>query len=332
MKIGKYILYGIGALLLIIISLGLFGPKTYHVERSVNIKAEIATVYGEINNFASLNAWSPWNKYDTAVKRTIEGTDGTVGAKACWEGNDQVGSGCQSFTKMENNRVDILLEFKKPWEATAKTSLTAMAGEGSCKVTWAIDGDNNFMSRVICTFMSMDKMMGKDFEEGLNNLKMRCESMPKKYRGYEIKEMQVDAKNYIGVRKTMSFKDDMSAFFGASYGMLMASKPEMMGAPVGLFFSWDEKTQMTDMAAAIPVKEAKDGKGYKAFAVPASKALVIEYYGAYDKSAEAHGAMDDYMKEKGLTQKAPVVEEYITSPMSEKDTAKWLTKIYYLVD
>jgi effector-binding domain-containing protein len=43
-----------------------------------------------------------------------------------------------------------------------------------------------------------------------------------------------------------------------------------------------------------------------------------------------HMGMDEYMKEKSLTQTL-VLEEYVTDPMTEKDTAKWQTNIYYLV-
>lgn len=329
----KYLLYALAAFILVLIGVGLFGPKTYHVERSINITTDAVTIYQQINNFKSLNTWSPWNKYDTTAKHTYEGVEGTVGSKTCWEGNDQVGSGCQIITKLEaNKRVDIDLAFVKPFKSQAKTYFEITPGEGSQTVTWAIDGDNNFMSKIFGLFMSMDKMMGKDFEGGLADLKTICENAPKTYRGYEIKEMQVEAKNYIGVRKTMAFTDDFPAFFGASYGLLMMAKQEVIGAPAALYFNWDEANKKTDMAAVLPVKDAKAGKGYEVFSTPASKALVIDYYGAYDKSQEAHYAMEDYMKGKEFKWKAPVIEEYITDPMSEKDTAKWLTKIYYLVD
>jgi effector-binding domain-containing protein len=61
--------------------------------------------------------------------------------------------------------------------------------------------------------------------------------------------------------------------------------------------------------------------------------LKIAYYGAYDGSMNmpAHEAIDAYIKEKGLTHYGNVIEEYVTDPMAEKDTTKWLTNIYYMV-
>ena len=86
------------------------------------------------------------------------------------------------------------------------------------------------------------------------------------------------------------------------------------------------------MMPAFPVKAASDLSlaGYTTYATPASKALHIPYMGAYEKSGEAHYAMDELIKSQGLTQHGAVIEEYVTDPMAEPDTTKWLTNIYYL--
>ena len=86
------------------------------------------------------------------------------------------------------------------------------------------------------------------------------------------------------------------------------------------------------MAVAFPVKEVKSPlSGWETINAPAGKAVEIDYLGAYTKMQSAYMAIDDYMNEKGLKSNSFVVEEYITDPMAEKDTAKWLTKIYYYV-
>ncbi|MDF2451811.1 MAG: hypothetical protein K0S26_1315, partial [Bacteroidota bacterium] len=91
-----------------------------------------------------------------------------------------------------------------------------------------------------------------------------------------------------------------------------------------------EKTMTTEVAAVMEVANGTKLEGVEKFETPAGKVLKIEYFGAYDKSANAHYAMDAYMKEKGLTQ-SYVLEEYVTDPGTEKDTAKWQTDIFYLV-
>lgn len=44
------------------------------------------------------------------------------------------------------------------------------------KVRWVKSGNNNFISKAMQVVMSMDKMVGKDFEKGLANLKATAEA------------------------------------------------------------------------------------------------------------------------------------------------------------
>src|SRR5690606_23785531 len=142
------------------------------------------------------------------------------------------------------------------------------------------------------------------------------ESAPKQ-ANYNVEETNWEAKTYYGVKANLSF-DKISAFFGVSYGKIGAAmqkaKAEMISAPSAIYFTIDEKTMVTDVAAVMEVAKGKVLKGVEKFELPASKVLKIAYFGAYDKSGEAHYAMDDYMKAHELTQ-TYVLEEYVTDPM-----------------
>lgn len=156
---------------------------------------------------------------------------------------------------------------------------------------------------------------------------------PKLYRGYEIIEKDFPATTYM-IRKGYVKFDDMGKFFEESYGKIgEACKKgghETLGAPVGFYFTWDDSLQVSDMAAGMAVKPKGTIalKDLEQFDIAARKCLMIPYYGAYEKIGEAHYAMDDYMKEHQMTQDI-VMEEYITDPMTEPDTSKWLTNLYY---
>ena len=39
-------------------------------------------------------------------------------------------------------------------------------------------GESNFLERIICTLMNMDKMVGGSYEEGLANIKKIVETKP----------------------------------------------------------------------------------------------------------------------------------------------------------
>lgn len=345
MRALKTILIILLAVAALIVVLGLIGPKTTVVERSTIIAAPVESVYPHISSLKESWKWSPWKDADKDQKTTFSGTDGAVGSIQEWVG-DTVGTGSQELTELEPNKhVGSSLKFIEPFESQAKVDLDLTPdGEGS-KLTWKMTSQNNFIGRVMNVFMDMDKMVGPEFEKGLMNLKTMTEAeqkaktaelAAKTFRGYVIETIDRPEMSYVGKRSVTKF-DDMARFLGTTFGAVGAAlgkaQVPMAGSPSALYFSYDEDGKKSDMMPAFPVK-AGSGlalPGYTVYSTPASKALHIPYLGAYDKSADAHFAMDEMIKAKGLTQHGPVIEEYITDPMAEPDTTKWLTNIYYLV-
>lgn len=70
-----------------------------------------------------------------------------------------------------NQSVRLKLEFVKPFASVATTEFTFKPEGDKTSVTWSMSGDKNFMSKAFCLFMNMDKMVGGDFEKGLESLK-----------------------------------------------------------------------------------------------------------------------------------------------------------------
>lgn len=146
-------------------------PSHLHVERSATIEAAPDLVFPLINDFHAWSSWSPWEKLDPDMKREFSGAPQGRGAWYGWTGNDQVGVGNMQITDSKPaQEVTILLEFKKPWEATNITTFRLAATPQGTKVTWSMDGENNFAAKAMSLVMDMDQMIGKDFEAGLANL------------------------------------------------------------------------------------------------------------------------------------------------------------------
>lgn len=161
------------------------------------------------------------------------------------------------------------------------------------------------------------------------------EATAKTYRGYAVQEVDVPTRYFIALREKITM-DKMSEGFAKNlplvFGAVQQAGIEMVGAPSGLYFTWDEAAKMTELAYGIPVKTNTEIPGFETIETPAGKSLVIDYFGSYENLVNAHMAMDDYMKEHGLELIMPVYEEYITDPGMEADPAKWLTKICYPVN
>jgi len=107
------------------------------------------------------------------MEKKFTGTDGEVGALSYWNGNKDVGEGEQEIIRIvDGERIESELRFLKPWKSTSNCyTQVDDAGSGKTKVTWGFSGKNKFPMSIVMLFMSMDKMVGKDFEAGLKNLK-----------------------------------------------------------------------------------------------------------------------------------------------------------------
>ena len=151
-------------------------PDTFRVQRSAAIKAPPEKVFALINDFKAWSAWSPWEKKDPAMKRTLGAVTVGKGAHYAWEGNKDVGQGSMEITESApSSRIALKLDFLKPFEAHNTVEFTLTAQGDTTTVVWAMDGPANFMSKLIQVFVSMDSMVGKDFESGLANPKAAAE-------------------------------------------------------------------------------------------------------------------------------------------------------------
>ena len=151
-------------------------PDSFRVERATVIKAPPAKVFALIDDFRQWAGWSPWEKLDPAMKRTHSGAASGKGAVYAWEGNGDVGAGRMEILETTApSRVLIRLDFIKPFEARNTAEYTLRPEGEATRVTWAMYGPAPFVSKLMQVFVSMDAMIGKDFEQGLANLKALAE-------------------------------------------------------------------------------------------------------------------------------------------------------------
>ncbi len=171
-------LYVVVAIIAIILLLALAAPKMYNVSRSIIINQPVSEVFNYLKHIKNQDEWSPWKKKDPLMKQEHIGVDGEVGFIAKWEGNKDVGTGEQEIVKItKNESIESQLRFYKPWKSQSDAYLRTKAiDNNSTKVVWGFSGVNKPPSNIFFLFFNMDKTVGKDFEEGLNDLKQLLES------------------------------------------------------------------------------------------------------------------------------------------------------------
>ena len=149
----------------------------FQVVRNTTIAAPPERVHGLIDDFHAWRAWSPWEDLDPNLEREYSGAESGVGAKYAWEGNRKAGKGNMEIVSSTPERVEVRLSFEKPWTATNQVvfDLTP-AGGTATDVTWRMNGRTTGFQALFTKLMSMDRLVGKDFDKGLTRLKAAAES------------------------------------------------------------------------------------------------------------------------------------------------------------
>lgn len=176
----KKILLVLAALVVVFLIVVAFQPADFKVTRSTLISAPASAVFAQVNDFHRWEAWSPWAKMDPNMKTTYAGAPAGTGSIYSWVGNSQVGAGRMTIIESRPHElVRINFEFLKPFAVTNLADFTFKPQGGQTLVTWEMSGKKNFVSKSICMFMNMDKMVGGDFEKGLAKMKSLAEGTGK---------------------------------------------------------------------------------------------------------------------------------------------------------
>ncbi len=176
MLVIKIIVIVIVALALLLLILHLLAPKEAKLERSILINASKETVFPYILYFTKRDEWSPWMEMDPNVNTEMTGEDGTLSAVWSWQGNKKVGKGQQKNTNIvQNESVNTVVTFEEPWQSVADTYLRLEEKEGGTLVKWGFSSKMSFPATIFGLFMNFDKVVGKDYEKGLNKLKKLVE-------------------------------------------------------------------------------------------------------------------------------------------------------------
>ena len=144
---------------------------TYAVQRSRTIHAPPERIYPLIADFHQWTRWSPWEEVDPAMERAYSGNGEGVGAVYAWSGNRKAGAGRMEIVEAEENRrVDIALNFDKPFKSSNRTTFTLTPVGDATEVTWRMEGPRTLLMRAFGMVFNMEKVIGGDFEKGLGRL------------------------------------------------------------------------------------------------------------------------------------------------------------------
>jgi hypothetical protein len=341
MKILRFLLILILILIVAVLVLGLVEPKDITVTRSATINAPRAIVWDQIVKFKNWNNWSPWyQKEPGQIKMSYFGNDGEPGSGYHWVGSSKTGEGEMTNKGVSDGHMDFQLHFIKPMNGMADGSFDAKDTAGMTNVTWTMTNHMKYPWNAMCVFFNAEKMIGGDFEKGLANMKQYSEthaSAPAA-AAIEIKETEYPGHAYAMVHKDHPIStnpDSLMKFFGDSYALLnKAAAKRIDGPPAAIVYYWDDTNKhQADIAPAMPIsgnwKENIPGVPVM-YSLNPHKAYMGVHHGSYATLKSSHMAMKNMLASKNQ-KLGLIVEEYPVGPGQEKDSTKWVTNIWYLI-
>ncbi|MGE5106236.1 MAG: SRPBCC family protein [Sphingobacteriales bacterium] len=341
MKFLKRLLFFIVALVVLLLVVSFFLPGETHVQRTLqmnNVKPE--SVFAQVNDLKSYDKWMPWNQKDPQMKKTWGDKTEGVGASYSWESKVRdVGNGKLTITEsVPNKLVKTDLDFME--NGTAKGGWEMNEKDGGTEVKWFMESKagGGFFSKAISkyVFLFMDKMVGPDFEKGLEGLKKAAEASPAMPTGLAEPKMEVEEKNtstlnLLYIKETANNFDEIGPKLGAAYSEIGTFYKGLgikeTGAPMAFYSG---PTYPMQMEAAVPVNKlppATEGR-INTKQLMEGRAVVIHFWGPYSLIPKAYNKIAEWMKANNKESNGAPYEVYIGDAGTIKDPYQVQTDIY----
>jgi len=169
---------------LLVVIIGLLGmaamkPDNFAVTRSTTIAAPPAQVLALVSDLRRWRSWAPWEARDPGMQRSFSGAASGTGAVYTWAGKRLAGSGRMEITDMAPGaKVVIKLDLVAPLETSGTTAFYAVPQGAATLLTWTVYGPMPLRVKVLSVLAGMDRLLGREIEQGLARLKSVAEGRP----------------------------------------------------------------------------------------------------------------------------------------------------------
>lgn len=324
MKILKYLLLGLAALVAIVLVIGLFLPDSVHLEREIQIDAPPSTVFTIVNGYGRLHDWSPWTQIDPEnTVDTFTGPAQGVGAKHTWQSDHpNVGNGSQEiiestpYTSVKN-----YLDFGPQGDATSFFTLTPK--DDGTHVVWGFDTEfgMDIMGRYFG--LMMEKFIGTPYEEGLANLKALAEGMPSadfSDLDVEVTEVEPMTMAYFegtSTQQTEQVSEDLASAYAQVVGFIESQGLTPSGPPLTVNHLWEDNVY--EFQAGMPIAEAPEeavaaDSPVQIGTTYGGKAVRAVHRGSYDSMPETYEKLMAYMAAHGYEYSGSPWDIWISDP------------------
>ena len=334
MKSLKYVLF-----LLLILGIGFsiyiaVQPNAYDITRTRTIKAPAAVIYNNVIDFKNWEAWSPWVEQDPKLQITYpEQTSGVDGSYS-WIGQDGAGN-MKTLAVSPNDSISQEMQFEDFPPSNVYWKFEK--AEKGTDVSWGMRSESMpFMLKLYTSISGgMDKMVGPNFERGLEKLDSIVVSSMKAYH-VEINGVTEFGGGFYLYKTTNATSSNISQVMGQQYGSISMFMGQnnitFSGMPFTIYHDMNMENGTVIMSNAIPVKEKIVITGDSNILCdyqPKMKVLKATLKGNYTNLGKAWETTMKHLTENGIEQSEhKPFEIYTTDPGNFPNPADWITEIY----
>ncbi len=150
-------------------------PPVIPIERRMVMQASSDAIFPYLNRPELALQWNPFLSGDPKTVVHFSGPKEGEGATWNWKG-PKAGMGKATLTRSESlRRVAMRLEFEKPFRAANQSEYRLVPQGEATEVHWVVY-ETARIPRVINRLISLDRLVGSQFEKGLASLKQIVES------------------------------------------------------------------------------------------------------------------------------------------------------------
>lgn len=340
MKAFKYVFF---LVLILIIGCAIYiavQPNSFEFSRSKIIKAPVEVVFETVNDYEEWPRFSPWIEQDNEAKLSYDLTTVGEGAGYSWDG-EELGIGSMTTVNVvENQSIEQRINVKEPFESNANINWTFEPVEEGTKVTWGMNGKQDFMTKMYVAFAgSIEKNTAPDFERSLFKLDSITQADMRKYEITINGVTQHSGGFYLYSTASVKMSDysrKMQELMPKVGGYAQTNNITIAGKPFVIYHKWDTENNAVIFSCCIPTTSqiTTSETDILTGQLQPFKALKTTLKGDYDYLEKAWNKAMAHIAENNLEhpETGIILESYVTDPTTTPNPADWITEIYLEVN
>ena len=176
LNIVLYVLAALVAIIVLVLLIASRRQDEFSTSRSALIAATPETLFSHIDSLRAMNKWNPYALRETGGVANYSGPESGPGARFDFAGPKSGSGFIEILESRAPQQVIMRLMMLKPFKADNRVDLSLKPQGEATQITWTMSGRQPLMAKVMGMLIDCDAMVGRDFEEGLANLKKRAEA------------------------------------------------------------------------------------------------------------------------------------------------------------